>query len=418
MKKKLIILICLLLLCGCTTKEIDTSTTTTKKVDKKLYNTPKDLVIEQNKTEFELFSDALSSELIGETNATITSEETTLDTLSPGEHTYTVDLEYNNKKYKHDFKYTVKDVTPPTVLTYNKTAYTRLGIVPNPCSSANYVDDYDDEPFCEIVGEYDVFQDGDYKVQYRFYDSSNNETLRDLTIKVVEEMPVFKTTSKAPTVKTKTYIKDVINKYKTNDTMIGIDVSRYQGDIDFEKVKASGVEFVIMRLGIQSNINKDISVDTKYYQNIKNAEEAGLKVGVYVFTTATNSAKAKEHAEWTLNILNGEQLDFPIAYDWENWGKLGSYKTSIFHLSDGFDTFYDTVNKEGYTAMLYSSKSYLTKIWMNRFDRPVWLAHYTSNLNKSSYEGKYIMWQLCSNGRVDGIKGNVDIDIYYKQKEE
>ena len=100
MKKKLIILICLLLLCGCTTKEIDTSTTTTKKVDKKLYNTPKDLVIEPNKTEFELFSDALSTELIGETNANITSEETTLDTLSPGEHTYTVDLEYNNKKYK------------------------------------------------------------------------------------------------------------------------------------------------------------------------------------------------------------------------------------------------------------------------------------------------------------------------------
>ncbi len=416
MKKKLIILLSILLLCSCTSKEPQTEEV--PKVDKKLYETPEELIIEQNKTEFELFTNVSSSELIGNTNATITSEDTILDTLSPGEHTYTVDLEYNNKKYKHDFKYTVKDVTPPFVLTYNKTAYTTLGTVPNPCSSANFVDDYDDEPFCEIVGDYDVFQDGDYKVQYRFYDSSNNETLRDLTIKVIEEMPTFPKTTKAPTPKTKTYIKDVISKYKTKDTMIGIDVSRYQGDIDFNKVKASGVEFVIMRLGIQSNINKDISVDTKYYQNIKNAKEAGLKVGVYVFTTATNSAKAKEHAEWTLNILNGEELDFPIAYDWENWNKFGSYKTSIFHLSDGFDAFYDTVNKQGYTAMLYSSKRYLEKVWMNRFDRPVWLAHYTSNLNKSSYEGKYIMWQLCSNGRVDGIKGNVDLDIYYKEKEE
>ena len=417
MKKTIIIILCLFILCGCTTKEQKEEQKRIEE-DKKLYEVPEELQIDQDKNEFELYSFAKSDELIGETNAEILTETQDIDTTKPGEHTFTIELEFNNQKYKHDFKYNVKDVKPPVVLTYNKTVYTLLGNVPNPCPSANFVDDYDDEPFCEIVGDYDVFNDQDYKLQYRFYDSSGNEEFRDFTLKVVEEMPQPGTKASTTPNKTKTYIKDVINKYKTEDTMIGIDVSRYQGDIDFNKVKAAGVEFVIMRLGIQSNINKDISVDTKYYQNIKNAKAAGLKVGVYVFTTATNSAKAKEHAEWTLNILNGETLDFPIAYDWENWNKLGSYKTSIFHLSEGFDTFYETVNKEGYTAMLYSSKSYLTRIWMNRYERPVWLAHYTSNLNKSSYEGDYIMWQLCSNGRVDGIKGNVDLDIYYKQKEE
>ena len=146
-------------------------------------------------------------------------------------------------------------------------------------------------------------------------------------------MPTFekKTTTKKTT---KTYIKDVINKYKTKDTMIGMDVSRYQGDIDYEKVKAAGIEFVIMRLGIQSNVGKDISVDTKYYNNIKKAKDAGLKVGVYVYTTATSNEKAREHAKWTLDILNGIELDFPIAFDWENWSKLGSYKISKYQLSE------------------------------------------------------------------------------------
>ncbi len=424
MKKKLFIFICLLVLvCGCTSKEVREQQEQLKveekqkEEEKKLFEVPEELVFEANENVFELYSNVNSSELVKDTNAEITSVERTIDTDKVGKFTYTFDLEYNNNKYKQNVEYEVKDVNPPYVLTYQKTVYTLLGNKPNPCPSNNFVDDYDDVPSCEIVGEYNIYSDQDYKLQYRFYDSSNNEVFRDFTLKVVEEMPTFekKTTTKKTT---KTYIKDVINKYKTKDTMIGMDVSRYQGDIDYEKVKAAGIEFVIMRLGIQSNVGKDISVDTKYYNNIKKAKDAGLKVGVYVYTTATSNEIAREHAKWTLDILNGIELDFPIAFDWENWSKLGSYKISTYHLSEAFNTFYDTVKEAGYDAMLYSSKHYLEKVWMNRYDRPIWLAHYTSNLNKSSYAGKYIMWQLCSDGRVDGIKGAVDLDIYYKQKEE
>ena len=105
------------------------------------------------------------------------------------------------------------------------------------------------------------------------------------------------------------------------------------------------------------------------------------------------------------------KLDFPIAYDWENWKWFMEYEINLHTLSSCFETFNKELNKHGYDAMLYSSKFYLENIWINKNNLPVWLAHYT---DRTDYKGDYLMWQLCSNGRISGINGNVDINIMYK----
>ncbi len=208
-------------------------------------------------------------------------------------------------------------------------------------------------------------------------------------------------------------IETVIESKKNDNTMIGIDVSRWQENIDFQSIKNAGVEFVIMRMGINSDIDKDISMDTYFRQNIEGAKNVGLKVGIYVYSAATSVDKALEHARWTVDMLVGEKLDFPIAFDWENWSKFKKYGISIHDLDETFNAFAIELKKHGYDSMLYSSKFYLENIWQNKMNLPVWLAHYT---NETNYEGDYFLWQMSNVGRVPGIKGNVDIDILYKNK--
>lgn len=381
------------------------------------YIPDKDAILKENENKVEVFNKLNLYDLIGENNIKVLTKNKELDTNKVGTFKETIDYEFKEKKYKYDLTYNVIDVNSPFVISYQKSVTTLINNVPYPCESANYVDDYDDEPSCEIIGEYDITTPGEYKVQYRFYDSSNNETTKDLKIKILEELPPVVSKPSTPSKVVRTPFEDYINKYKKEDNMIGIDVSRWQGKIDFEKVKEAGAEFVIMRLGIQSNYDKDISVDSYYHENIVAAKQAGLKVGVYVYTTAINNELAKEHAKWTLEVLDGLELDFPIAYDWENWKYLKSYNVSMHTLSEAFNTFAREVNKGGYEAMLYSSKYYLENIWKNRLNYPVWLAHYTTK-EKSSYEGDYILWQLSSTGSIPGISGSVDVDIYYNKKED
>ena len=108
--------------------------------------------------------------------------------------------------------------------------------------------------------------------------------------------------------------------------------------------------------------------------------------------------------------MDGEKLELPIVFDWENFNKWNEYKLSFHDINSIADTFIDTVMKSGYKGMLYSSKFYLENIWENKNDYPVWLAHYTDETN---YTGKYKIWQMCNDGVIDGINGDVDIDIMY-----
>ena len=126
--------------------------------------------------------------------------------------------------------------------------------------------------------------------------------------------------------------------------------------------------------------------------------------------TIEKEQKAKKDAEWVLKQIKKYDVSLPIAFDWEEWAYFNEYNLSFFGLTSMADSFLKTIENHGYKGMLYSSKAYLDTIWMP-LDYDIWLAHYTS---KTNYEGKFKFWQLCDNGKVDGIDTDVDIDIMYK----
>ena len=127
------------------------------------------------------------------------------------------------------------------------------------------------------------------------------------------------------------YLKDFIEKYKTDDTIVGIDVSSWQGNINWKKVKESGIDAAMIRIAYGSR-NKS-TIDKKFKQNLKNAKEAGIKVGIYYYSYAKDTSEAINQAKWIINELNGEKLDLPIAFDWEDWSDFMSYKINFNDLN-------------------------------------------------------------------------------------
>ena len=271
-------------------------------------------------------------------------------------------------------------------------------------------DNEDANPNCYIEGEYDYNTVGTYPLTFKAEDKSGNKSEQKFNLHVAE--PPKPNPNAKPTEPSKTYFSDIVANYKTENTRIGIDVSKWQGDIDFEKIKNAGVEFIIIRVGGTRGTNKEYFVDEKFLQNIQKANELGIDVGIYFYSYANSNEHAKRDAEWVIEQLKPYKVNLPIAFDWENWNSFNDYNLSFFCLTDMAHTFLDTINKAGYEGLLYSSKNYLERIWLpTKYD--TWLAHYTK---KTNYEGNYKFWQLCDDGRVDGINGAVDIDILYLDK--
>ena len=202
---------------------------------------------------------------------------------------------------------------------------------------------------------------------------------------------------------------DLVKKYKTDNTKIGIDVSHWQGDIDFEKVKNAGVEFVFIRVGSQRGIDGEYYIDNKFKQNINGFNKVGIPVGIYFYSYANSKLAAKKEAKWVVEQLKPYKIDLPVVFDWESWSFFQEFNKSFYSLTEIANTYLNEVEKVGYKGMLYSSKYYLENVWF-KTKYPVWLAHYTE---KTNYQGEYSYWQLCSNGRVDGIFGDVDINVMY-----
>ena len=375
------------------------------------YKIPDEVVIDLNENIFEVFDDLEVKDFIKNSNVEIENKSITNESI--GKKKYTLEFNYDGEYYKKDIEYQVIDTVKPVFISSYGSTTILVNQDINPCEDAVYADNYDTDLTCVIDGFYDTSVVGNYEVYYSLKDTSNNETRKKLKINVVDKLKQNSNKGNGGSKDSSINVKDLILKHKNDNTMIGIDVSRWQGDIDYEKVKADGVEFVIMRMGVNSAAKGELSMDSYYLKNIENAKKAGLKVGVYLYSTATNKLKAYDHAMWVVENLNGMELDFPIAYDWENWEWYMEYEMSIHTLSECFNVFAKTLKEHGYDAMLYSSKFYLENIWMNKHNYPVWLAHYTSN---TDYKGDYIMWQLTAKGKVNGITGDVDLNIYYKEK--
>lgn len=399
MRKFLIVILCFFA-CSCASKSDI------------LIKEEKNYDINYNSNNFNVYSKVQLKDIIDDENIELLNGDDYVDTDTLGEKKFTLKYLHDGKKYKKVLNYTITDNDKPILINVPSTQTVTLNSEVNPCDKAVFADNYDKKPTCNIEGEYDTKQVGTYNLTYIISDSSNNTVSKKLTFNVIVPSNNTTTTKKTTTTDTKRKkISEAIEQYKNDNTMIGIDVSRYQENIDFEKVKNSGVEFVIIRIGVQSGAKKDVSIDSYYLENIKKAKEAGLLVGVYLYSTAISPEIAKEQAKWVIKTLDGVKLDFPIAFDWENWQYFREYEISLYDLSKSYLSFAEEIEKNGYKAMLYGSKYYLENMWLDKGNYPVWLAHYT---DKTNYSGDHIMWQYSAIGEVDGINNAVDLDVYYK----
>lgn len=192
-------------------------------------------------------------------------------------------------------------------------------------------------------------------------------------------------------------------------TVKGIDVSQWQGNIDFNKVKSAGYRFVIIRCNNWSDQYNGVVKDTCFESNYRKAKAAGLDVGIYYFTWNTDAAGAKHDAELCKEYIKGKTFEYPVYFDLEWYKAFARGKTVC---SEMVKAFCDTMEKAGYFAGLYISRSplqqYITPEVAQRY--ALWIAEYGSKCN---YNGTYGMWQYTSEGSVLGIQNNCDLDICY-----
>lgn len=310
----------------------------------------------------------------------------------------------NEENIKVPYKFFLKiiDNTPP-VIWLNDTYTVKVGNTKKLEDSIMCGDNYDDYPNCQVIGEYDFNKVGNYNLTFEASDKSGNVTKKDFTLKVVKKLNSSSSSSTIP-------FKSLYNEYKKENTKIGIDVSKWQGDIDFLKVKQEGVEFAFIKIGGQNGIGKDYYFDSKYEQNINGFMEVSIPVGLYFYTYADSEEEAERQALWIIENIKDKKIDLPIAFDWENWSSFNKFHISFNTLTKIAEKFISTLEKHGYKGMLYSSKNYLEQIWLKN-NASIWLAHYTP---KTNYEGSYTCWQRTSSAKIQGIKENtVDFDICY-----
>lgn len=314
-------------------------------------------------------------------------------------------INIKNKKRTAGFTIKVIDINPPQI--FSGSSYTvKVGYNKNLTDVLLSGDDVDDNPVREILGEYDLNTVGNYDLTYVVTDASGNQTTKQFTLYVKEEND--ETTSKGKSLP----ISDVLKNYKTETTKIGIDVSKWQQDINWNEVKNAGVEFAIIRIGYQTDYDGDYVLDPYFTSNIEGAKSVGLPVGIYFYSYAKNVDQAIEQAKWVKENLKDYEIDLPIAFDWESWTSFNKTKMSFYTINKVANVFLDTLEEMGYKGMLYSSKTYLEKIWY-KTKHETWLAQYNS---VSTYKGEYSIWQMSNLGKVNGINGDVDIDIMYLDK--
>lgn len=311
----------------------------------------------------------------------------------------------DNIKVKYSYDVEIVDKVSPVIWLSGSYTITK-GQNINLASKILCGDNADSHPNCYIEGEYDYNTVGTYPLTFKAEDESGNVTEQAFNLNVVEPKKNNTTSTSTPSY---TDFNDVISSYKTEKTRIGIDVSSWQGEIDFDAIQNAGVEFVMIRVGGTRGRDGEYFVDDYFERNITEANKRNIDVGIYFYSYANSNEKAREEAKWVMEHIKDYNVTLPIAYDWENWSSFNDYNLSFFGLTNMAETFLNTVSDAGYEGLLYSSKNYLERLWFpSKYD--TWLAHY---VDKTSYKGSYKYWQLCSDGKIDGIKGAVDIDIMY-----
>jgi len=195
----------------------------------------------------------------------------------------------------------------------------------------------------------------------------------------------------------------------------GVDVSAHQEDIDWDKVRASGVEFAMIRIGYRGYTVGSLNLDKYFEQNIKGAKKAGIKVGVYFFSQAITEEEARNEARFVLINLEGYDLDYPVVFDWESVSSKNARTrdADVETVVSCALAFCDEVESAGYMPMIYfNSYDGLLRYDLGRLSQyDFWFAGYTS-APRLYYD--FSIWQYTSSGSVDGIEGRADMDIAFK----
>ena len=196
---------------------------------------------------------------------------------------------------------------------------------------------------------------------------------------------------------------------------LGIDLSEFQGDVDFSAMKEAGVEFVMLRIGGRYYGDDGVLyTDGNFDTNYDKAKAAGLKVGAYFFSQAISAEDGKQEANYALEKLNKRQLDYPIGFDWENIQEEAARTDSVTgdQLTSIAEAFCDTVTEAGYKAIVYSNTSQMLIMYdfetMKDYD--FWLADYREF---PTMYYKFDMWQYTKEGTIPGVEGTVDMNISF-----
>lgn len=240
----------------------------------------------------------------------------------------------------------------------------------------------------------------------------NDSTLGEIWITELDGVPVNKLDNNGFTADSN--LKYYSENGKSASTE-GIDVSSYSGDIDWKKVKESGIDFAMIRVGGRGyGENGEMYTDERALEYINGAKAEGIKVGAYFFSQAISTEEAIEEADYVKTVLGDIKLDYPVAYDWEiiKDDDARTDNVSANQATECARAFCDRVKELGYTPILYSpSRELYFKYDLSRLaDIDIWYCEYA---NVPTFYYEFSMWQYSATGTIDGIEGAVDLNVCF-----
>ena len=211
------------------------------------------------------------------------------------------------------------------------------------------------------------------------------------------------------------YEEGGFKRYKSEDTLasVGVDVSSHQQEIDWELVAANGVEFAMIRVGYHGYTEGEIQPDEYFVPNIEGARAAGLDVGVYFFSQALDEQEAIDEANYVLEQIKDYPLSYPVIFDWEDIeADARTDGMDSVQLTKNAIAFCDTIEQAGYRAGVYFNQRFGYEEFdlESLQDYVFWLAEYNDT---PSFSFHFQIWQYCNDGRVDGIKTDVDLNLAF-----
>ena len=203
----------------------------------------------------------------------------------------------------------------------------------------------------------------------------------------------------------------------TYTSLEGIDVSSHNGEIDWQQVKAEGIDFVFLRVGYRTYLYGEIHEDERFEEYYEGARKAGLQIGVYFFSQAVSEEEAMEEAFFTLEHIRHKQIDLPIAFDMED---IDYDDSRIDHVDFDLRTeaalaFCEKIRENGRVPLIYGNLYWLSEVFDPSLilHYPLWYAHYT---DRPDYPYEYRFWQYSDAGEVPGIPEATDLDIWFVKK--